>query len=226
MIKSLYKKYISYTSYETNNYKNINVNDSSSDEYLVKHSIYKILEDNKVNIKDYKYKSDDYNLGGFEYGYKVTTNQINQYIKNNFNVQRKIDFESLNLQFVINGDDADIAYYYDSTEKAYRLISDSSIPKTGAGNIIKYSKYNKHDVIGDELIIYTDFFLIGNDMGIAYINNNMDTIRAVITTLGDMEKLDVDYILNNHSNKIGKFKHVFKKTTGNYYWVSTTQIKK
>lgn len=225
IVKSLYKKYISYTTYETNNYKNINVNDSSSDEYLVKYAIYKILEDNNVNIKNYVWSNSngDSYASYYRNGYKVTTDQINKYIKDNFNVQRTIDFDSLDLQFVVNGNDADIAYYYNEAEKAYRLVADSSIPKTGAGNIIKYSKYNSHEINGDELIIYTEFFILGNDMGWVYLNNNMDNVNFVITVLGDMADIDVEYVLNNHNNKIGKFKHVFKNINGNYYWVSTTQ---
>jgi len=225
IVKSLYKKYISYTTYETNNYKNINVNDSSSDEYLVKYAIYKILEDNKVNIKNYAWSNSngDSYASYYRNGYKVTTNQINKYIKDNFNVQRTIDFDSLDLQFVVNGDDSDIAYYYDTNKNEYRLVADSSIPKTGAGSVSKYSKYNKHEIIGDELIIYTEFFILGNDMGWVYLNNNMDNVNFVITVLGDMADIDVEYVLNNHNNKIGKFKHVFKNVNGNYYWVSTTQ---
>lgn len=221
LVKSLYNKYISYALYETNNYRNINVNDSSSDEYLVKFSIYKILEDNKINIKNYLFYNGESEESNFSKGYKITTDQIYKYIKDNFNINRTIDFKSLNFKFVVNGDDADIAYYYYPTENAYRLISDSSIPKTGAGKVIKYSKYNKHEVIGEELIVYTDFFLVVNDIGTSYINSNMDNHNMLIYEVGDTN--NIEYILNKHSEKIGKFKHVFKNINGTYYWVSTQQ---
>ena len=210
----------------------MNVNDSSSDVYLIKHAIYNILKDNNVNIEDYMYNSDyDYGEDLYKYGYKITTSQIKQYISKNFNINRNIDFNNAELNFAC---DAGMNSKYYSNENAYRLI-DSDGPWSVCGSEGVYSKITKYEASANDLIIYTDYLLADFEMTILCIRSTADNplscgeyiqyYNEQGQTLVDCEGTAKDCVLDKYSNYVGKFKHTFTKgSDGNYYWVSTNKI--
>jgi len=248
----LYNKYIKYyndvykiegsdeiSSIETNNFKNININDSSSDEYLIKYSILSILKDNNVDISKYHFdmcidcSDEDY----YKNGYKITTTQIETYIKNNFKLNRKIDFKNTEISFgcttLIS-----LAYY---DEGYYKLVDFTSIPSGGCFGETTYSKVLKEETSGNNLIIYTEFMIYGLAGDMYYLNSFVEENNEYEFILKDSSEKCGEWpegcfgvygyehikscILNNYSDKVGKFKHIFTKdSNGNYYWVSTQKI--
>jgi len=227
----LYNKYIKY-SVETSDYKNMNVNDSSSDVYLIKHAIYNILKDNNVNIEKYLYNSDalsNLDLDLYKNGYKITTSQIKQYILKNFNISRNIDFNNVELNFAC---DSKISEHYYPNENAYRLIYNLG-PWSGCDSEGVYSKIFENEVNENNIIIYTDYLLADYEMSFMCVRSSADNPLSCEKDIPYNEQQQIagcdgtakECVLNKYSNYVGKFKHVFTKDSSeNYYWVSTNKI--
>jgi len=226
---SLYNKYVKYSKFDINAYSNINVNEDDSNEYMVTLAIYNILNDNNVNMKDYGWTSTDELEDGHSKGYKITTSQIENYINKLFDVNKMINYRELDLWFY-----NDISAHYYETEDCYRLIRRNSIPATGGGPGDVYSKYLRSEVNGDNIIVYSNYFRVVFDTGSSWVEdrvNDEDTHTLCYSTdveyvcpVGD-DETDVEYVLDNLSKHVGKFKHTFtKKSDGNYYWVNTVKV--
>lgn len=244
----LYNKYIKYyhkvnnkhdqkvNIIETGNYKNININDSSSDAYLIKFAIFNILQDNNIDIDDYDCVDECLNAQDYKNGYKITNSQIMAYVKNNFKINRDIDFKNAELNFTCN---SGITFHYFDNEGYYKLVDAFSIPASHCSGDTVFSKVVKEENIGKDLIIYTQYMNFGLDGDVKWVEDSVDS--ESMAELDHYEEnceqitnncYGIYYdeflktcILSNYSDRVGQFKHTFTKDSeGNYYWVSTQKI--
>lgn len=206
----------------------IDADNSFSDSYLIHYAISKIIDDNNININNYDQPNDVFcDIADDEClvkdGYKISSKEVEEYIKKYFNISRKIEHKCDFNEHI------DIYCYYVQSESVYKVLGDMPFMHLDSKLYYKLESYVQQN---NDIILYTSFYAIRSDDygGASFYNNinqinELDEIFRLNYNMPDYHPSPEDYFMDNLQDKKGIFKHIFRKNAdGNYYWVSSEQI--
>ena len=210
--------------------KNISINDVN-DIDLIKFNLKKYKEDKNLDyIKNVNYK----NMGNLLL--TISKNDLNTYMNEKYYVNNTYNLSNIDESSLTNSSDFDVCVSMIVEDDNYKLIS---IGASCAGQFVK-NKLIKAEEDNDYVYLYDTAVTCTSEANSNYCNKTSDDrlyntavykcdgedTSCAITDRGEgSDQKFAEYVINNLSDSLNKYKHTFKKVNNNYYWVSTEIVK-
>ena len=201
--------------------KNVSISDVNNID-LITFNLKKYKEDNNL---EYSKNVDYKDLGNLNL--TVSKIDFNKYMNEKYNVEYNYNLNNIDENSMKSSSSLGVCVTLFVDENNYKFVS---VGASCTNNYVK-NKLIKAEEDNEYVYLYDTAVTCTSEAG-AWCNKTSDDSSlntAVLDCIQNTTNCPVEvssekmaeYVINNMSDKLNKFKHTFKKENGNYYWVSS-----